>query len=87
MGLRGLSRLTGVCVLKSGLITPIRMSLIVAPDKKQLKVQVAGFSKFLIQCHAQMFVNLNFRPNSELWSNTKFKLWTIRYSTSVVIFF
>ena len=34
MGLRGLSLLlSGVCVLKSGLSTPIRVSLIMAPDR------------------------------------------------------
>ena len=32
MGLRGLSRLIGSLCFKSGLITPIRVSLIVAPD-------------------------------------------------------
>ena len=32
MGLRGLSRLTCVCVFQSDLSTPIRVSLIVVPD-------------------------------------------------------
>src|SRR6185437_10806745 len=32
----GLAVLSGVCVLKSGLSTPIRMSLIVAPDNARL---------------------------------------------------